>query len=89
MREHIRDMIDRVQSEDRNDPRIDARGQDDLSLRLASEAMRMAHMAVSVHMMLAARMRVDAETPSTAESTPSASFASSAPKSLVAQERSR
>ncbi len=85
MREHIRDIIDRVQSEDRND----ARGQDDLSLRLASEAMRMAHMAVSVHMMLAARMRVEADALSTAGSAPQASLEAVAQERLVAPERSR
>ncbi|MEE8155576.1 MAG: hypothetical protein V3T53_11545 [Phycisphaerales bacterium] len=58
MREHMRSIIDQAR---RSEERISANNQPDLPRRLASQTIRWARIAASSHMVLSARMNIQAD----------------------------
>ena len=61
MREHIRQVIDEVQRPPEHDGRRGLEARREPGLRLASEAIRLARLAASTHMILSARLMAEAE----------------------------
>ena len=59
MREHMRSIIDQAR---RSEERISAVNQADLSQDLAGQVIRWARIAASSHMVLSARMNIQADT---------------------------
>ncbi len=59
MREHMRSIIDQAR---RSEERISADNQADLSQRLAGQVIRWARIAASSHMVLSARIDMQADT---------------------------